>query len=118
MITQVDNHRGGKAVFSYSPSTGYRTLSGTLQNEKLPFIVQTLSKQVFTDSVTGVSSTETFEYGSGSYYYDSSDIWGREYVGFGHVTISDTKSKKDIYFHQSKNSKINPLKYNDHIAKK
>lgn len=118
MITQVDNHRGGKAIFTYAPSTGYRTLSGSLQNEKLPFIVQTLSKQVFTDSVTGVSSTETFEYGSGSYYYDSSDIWGREYVGFGHVMISDSKSKKDIYFHQSKNSELNPLKYNDHIAKK
>lgn len=63
------------ASFQYAPSTGYRTGSGNLQNSVLPFVVQTLSKQVLTDTVTGISSTEMYSYGSGHYYYDSTDIW-------------------------------------------
>jgi hypothetical protein len=118
MITGIDNHRGGKAVFEYAPSTGYRTGSGTLQNNTLPFVVQTLSKQMLTDQVTGISSIENYSYGSGSYYYDATDIWGREYVGFARVGIRDNITDKTLYFHQSQTADPDPLKYQDHIAKK
>jgi RHS repeat-associated protein len=118
MITGVDNHRGWKAIFSYAPSTGYRTEGGDLKNSTLPFVVQTLSKQVFTDTVTGVSSTEDYEYEGGHYYYDATDLWGREYVGFARVNIRDGKTEKSLFFHQSQTASLDPLKYNDHIAKK
>ena len=62
MITSIDNSRGGKARFEYTPSTAYRTGSGTLTNNKLPFIAQTLSRQLLEDSITGVKSDETYEY--------------------------------------------------------
>ncbi len=62
MITGVDNHRGGVAQFQYAPSTGYRSGSGNLANSALPFVVQTLSKKVLTDTVTGISSTENYSY--------------------------------------------------------
>ncbi|MBP9812719.1 hypothetical protein KBC86_05015, partial [Candidatus Gracilibacteria bacterium] len=73
---------------------------------------------VLTDTVTGISSTENYSYGSGNYYYDSTDIWGREYVGFARVSIRDNKTDKTLYFHQSQTASPDPLKYQDHIAKK
>lgn len=118
MITGIDNHRGGKAIFEYAPSTGYRNGSGTLQNNTLPFVVQTLSKQVLIDQVTGITATESYSYGSGNYYYDTTDIWGREYVGFARVGIRDNTTDKTLYFHQSQTADPDPLKYQDHIAKK
>lgn len=81
-------------------------------------MVMTLSKQTLEDAVTGIKSEESYSYSGGHYYYDSADLWGREYVGFGQVTISDEKAKKVLYFHQSQTSDPNPLKYQDHISKK
>jgi RHS repeat-associated protein len=118
MIASVDNSRWGKARFEYAPSTGYRDNSWSLMNTNLPFTVMTLSRQTFEDSVTGIQSEESYSYSSGHYYYDSSDLWGREYVGFGEVTISDDKTKKVLYFHQSQTSWVSLFKYQDHISKK
>ncbi len=118
LITGIDNARWGKATFEYSPSTGYRDNSGTLLNEHLPFMVMTLSKQILEDGVTGIRSKEAYSYSWGHYYYDPSDLWGREYVGFGQVTVSDEKTKKILYFHQSQTAVSNALKYQDHISKK
>jgi RHS repeat-associated protein len=118
MITSVDNSRWGKSRFEYAPSTGYRDNSGSLLNTNLPFTVITLSKQIFEDSVTWINSEESYSYSGWHYYYDSTDLWGREYVGFGEVTISDDKTKKILSFHQSQTSWVTPLKYQDHISKK
>jgi RHS repeat-associated protein len=118
MIVGIDNNRWGKANFEYTPSTGYRDGSGTLLNSKLPFMVMTLSRQVLEDTVTGIKSEESYSYSGGHYYYDPTDFWGREYVGFGQVSITDEKVKKVLYFHQSQTAWDNPLKYQDHISKK
>lgn len=80
--------------------------------------MQTLSKQVLTDTVTGISSTESYSYASGAYYYDTTDLWGREYVGFARVNIRDKNTDTSMYFHQSQTASPDPLKYQDHIAKK
>ena len=117
-IVGVDNHRWWKALYEYSPSTGYRNASGALRNESLPFTVQTISKQTLIDDVTGLKSVESYTYDGGHYYYDSTDIWWREYVWFARVNIIDDKAEKNIYFHQSQSSKPNPLKFQDHIQKK
>lgn len=43
-------------------------------------MVMTLSRQILEDSITGIQSDETYTYAGGHYYYDSTDLWGREYV--------------------------------------
>ncbi len=116
-IIGIDNGRGGKATFEYTPSTTYRNGSGDLLST-IPFIVQTLSKSRLEDTITWVKTEESHTYENGHYYYDSSDIWGREYVGFGKVTTTDTDSREVLYFHQSQTAPSAPGKYQDHIMKK
>lgn len=118
LITRIDNNRWAQSLFEYTPSTTFRDGSGWLLNNKMPFVVMTLSKRVSEDMITGLRSQESYEYAGWHYYYDMSDIWGREYVGFANVTITDDRMRKVIYFHQSHNSDVDKLKFQDHISKK
>lgn len=118
MIQVIDNHRGWRVISSYAPSTMYRWEDGELQNKNLPFVVNTLIRQVFEDTVTGINKEESYSYGSWHYYFDEKDIWGREYVGFWKVTIEDESLRTDMYFHQSENTDKVPEKFDDHIRKK
>lgn len=120
LLTKIDNNKGATISMSYTPSTGYKT-DGKLANAKLPILLMTLSKIDYLDSITGQTSNETFEYAGGNYYYDSSDLFGREYAGFYQTTVTDDTLRKQIsYFHQSQTSTDgNSLgEWQDHISKK
>lgn len=120
LLTNIDNGRGGIIGLSYTPSTGYKK-DGVLTNGKLPILLMTLSKIDYTDSITGQKSFETFEYAGGNYYYDSKDLYGREYAGFYQTTVTDDTGNKQIsYFHQSQTSSNGSIlgEWQDHISKK
>lgn len=120
LLTKIDNGRGGTIGLSYTPSTGYKK-DGVLANNKLPILLMTLSKIDYTDSITWQKSSESFEYAGGSYYYDASDLYGREYTGFYQTTVTDDTGRKQVsYFHQSQNSASGSTlgEYQDHISKK
>lgn len=117
-ITLIENGRWGRVYFEYAPSTSYRNAVWDLTNQKVPFIVSTLSKKIFEDIVTWLRSTEEYTYENGHYYYDENDIWWREYAGFWKVTVTEENSISVFSFHQSQSSEPQEWKVDDHIAKK
>jgi|GEM_PF-3127947 len=118
LLQSFKNNRGGSMNFFYAPSTSYQNGNG-LQN-KVPFIVKTLNKIQFLDSVAGSSFEENFSYSGAHYFIDYADVFGREYAGFHEVTKSEPGRITKTYFHQSQFSTNDESRgeYEDHISKK
>lgn len=120
LLTSLHTHSGLKVDFTYKPSVFYKE-DGQNANSKLPFNTKTLHVISYLDEVTSQTYTETYDYAGGDYYYDSSDIYGREYAGFHKVSKTDSLGKKEVtYFHQWQGSEDGSIKgeYQDHISKK
>lgn len=80
MLKDVNINNGLKIHYEYKPSVFYKNSKGENSNSKLSFNMKTLNTITVTDSTTGVSSRDTYDYADGAYYYDAQDLYGREYA--------------------------------------
>ena len=120
LLTNIKTSKGLNIDFKYTPASFYKD-NGKMLNPKLPFNVKTLSNITYIDSVTGNKLSEDYSYEGWFYYYNSWDIYAREYAWFSKVKKSDNLWKTEIYyFHQWQwsfdGSEL--WEYNDNINKK
>lgn len=80
---------GGTAELVYKPSTAYRTKAQGLANANLPFSIPTIHTVTTQAQEAGPTSTTTYTYAGGHYYFDSADSFKREYVGFHEVHATE-----------------------------
>ena len=121
LLKHITDNKWLQVGFEYKPSVFYKDNEWNNLNPSLPFNLKTLHKISYLDTTTGVNNQETFEYAWGAFYFDPSDLYGREYAWFARVTKTDIAWKKEIYyFHQWANSIDNPelWEFEDHISKK
>ena len=112
---------GAEVEVGYLPSHVYRDSAG-LPN-KLPFVIQMLHKITYKDLVFNTTSTKSFEYHQPHYFYDSANVFTREYAGFHEVIVEDDSAITKTYFHQSELASDNSQsssqgEFEDHISKK
>ncbi len=75
LVSEIDNGLGKKTTLSYTPSSEY-------QNERLPFIIQTVSSVTMDDgNPLGTQTTTAYKYSGGLF-----DLVSRELRGFETVT--------------------------------
>ncbi len=121
LLKTIKNNVAGEISLEYLPSTTYKDSTGSFN--RLPFIVQTLSKSTHKDLVTSTALVKTFTYTGGHYFYDAANVFGREYAGFHEVVSNDTFGTTKTYFHQSQFAPDNTQsssqgEFDDHISKK
>lgn len=89
-LTGIDASSGAHTAVTYAPST--------LPNPNLFFPLQVVSSVVTTDGL-GNSSTLSYAYQNGAYYYAAP--FDRRFAGFGKVTKTDELGNVTVdYFHQ------------------
>lgn len=121
LLTSISRNTGLRINFSYKPSVFYADENGKKLNPDLPFNMKTLHEIRYKDAVSWNELIEKYEYANGAFYFDSQDLYGRQYAGFGKVTKTDSLWEKEVsYFHQWANSLNFPElgEYEDHISKK
>ncbi len=117
LLKTIHNGRGGDIGLEYKSSTAYK-------NTTVPFVIKTLYKVSFIDSVTGLKNTKTYDYIGGNFYFDPTNIFQRGYTGFSKVRIiSDNGTYTEDSFHQSESDSNNVQnatlgEFDDHISKK
>jgi len=117
LLSKIDNWRWLTTSLEYKSSPLY-------QNTTVPFIIKTLNKVVYNDSITGLNYSKTYDYYGWNFYFDPTNIYNRWYTWFSKVKIiDDDLSYKFVYFHQSDSDKNNPndslnWEFEDHISKK
>lgn len=120
-LKKISTNTGLQVQFEYKPSVFYKDDSGKNLNPRLPFNMRTLHKINYEDVSTWLKRQEIYTYADGAFYFDKSDLYGREYAGFWKVTRKLSTWNRDIYyFHQGKNSVDKPelWEFDDHISKK
>ena len=90
-LASVNNGIGGTTTLEYEPSSSY-------DNQRLPFIVQTLSLVTVNDG-NGNTSGTTYNYYGGYFDYDDRSFWGFNYVSATapNGTMSESWFINDIY---------------------
>ncbi|MFA4846276.1 MAG: FG-GAP-like repeat-containing protein, partial [Patescibacteria group bacterium] len=109
LLTSVTSSYGGETSVSYTSS-----VDGGVQ-ENLPFILQVV-ESITTDDGLGGTSTESFSYEEGDFYYADED--DRQFAGFGKVTKTDGVGNTIVsLFHQGNETNSTQGEATDVIAK-
>ncbi len=88
---------GGSYGVTYKSSAQYKDQSGNLLNPSLPLVVTTVAAVTVNDGY-GSSSTTSYSYADGYYYYASPS--DRKFAGFGVVTETRPDAIIKTYYHQ------------------
>jgi len=114
LATTLTYESGGSTSVTYKTTPQY-TSGSALSNPKLPHILHTVY-QLSNDSAFGVTSTSTFKYEDGLYYY--SDAFNRQFAGFEKVTKTDSASNAvKTFYHQGNTTNSSIGEYSDHASK-
>ncbi|MBI5794240.1 VCBS repeat-containing protein, partial [Candidatus Uhrbacteria bacterium] len=109
LLTSVVDSKGAQTSVSYTSS-----VEDGVQ-EDLPFILQVV-EHITTDDGFGNTSTESFSYEEGDYYYADED--DRQFSGFGKVTETDGVGNTTVtYIHQGNATNTVKGEATDTIAK-
>lgn len=117
LLSKIDNWRWLTTSLEYKSSALYK-------NTTVPFILKTLYKVDYSDSITGLKYSKTYDYYGWNFYFDPTNVYNRGYTWFSKVKIIDDDwSYKFVYFHQSDTDVNNPndilnWEFEDHISKK
>ncbi len=114
LLTRITYSEGGKTDITYKATPLY-TIGSSLSNPNLPFIIDTV-QAIITNDGFGNTSTTTYSYEGGKYYYNNA--FDRKFAGFAKVTKTD--SVGDItktYFHQGDSTNSAIGEYLDHSSK-
>lgn len=114
-IVQVVSPRGASTTIAYKPSSLYIDGTGVRYNAKLPFVFDTVNS-ISTDDGFSTTTTATFEYGGGAFYYGAPH--DKRFAGFATSTTIDALANKRITFlHQGNFSNSNEGEIDDHFSK-
>lgn len=115
MVSGIGLSTGGSITISYKSSANNVDGSGKTLNPSLPFTVDTVSNIATSDGLGGTSST-TYSYKDGSYYYNNST--DRKFAGFNSITSTNNAGfvTKNFY-HQGNSSDSSHGEYNDSASK-
>ncbi len=114
LLTRITYPTGGKTDITYKATPLYLTGS-SLSNPNLPFIIDTVQTLTTNDGF-GNTSTTTYSYEGGKYYYNNA--FDRKLSGFAKITKTDSVGNvtKD-YYHQGDATNSSQGEYLDHISK-
>ncbi|MFA5820836.1 MAG: RHS repeat-associated core domain-containing protein [Candidatus Gracilibacteria bacterium] len=114
LLKKVHYSSGSESTITYKPTTAYKSGSA-LDNPKLPINVYTVSS-ITTDDGFGNTSTNTYEYEGGQYFYNNP--YDRKFAGFAKVTKIDPDNNKTVqFFHQGNESSSQFGEYQDQKSK-
>lgn len=115
LLSAVTLPTGGTIGVTYKASTQYRDAVGNLLNPKLPLIIWTVEK-ITTDDKNGNSSSVSYSYADGNYFYNGP--FDRKLAGFGAVTTTDVDGNvRKTYFHQGNENNQTQGEYGDEYWK-
>lgn len=114
LLSTITFPTGGITNVSYRPSPLYLN-SGSRLNPNLPFLLQTVY-QITNGNNQGVTSTVTYNYEGGKYYYNNP--YDRKFAGFAAITKTDSASNSvKTFYHQGDSTNSSQGEYNDIAAK-
>ncbi|MBI2416008.1 MAG: DUF2380 domain-containing protein [Candidatus Kerfeldbacteria bacterium] len=89
---------GGIYTYTYQATSAYTNNNGELLNANLPSTYNTV-RSVTSDNGFGETTTTTYEYADGAFYY--ADQYNRRFAGFGSIiTTNDLGESTTTYYHQ------------------
>ncbi len=107
LLTNIALPTGGETAVAYQPST--------IPNPGLFFPLEVVDT-ITTDDGLGHTSTSSYEYEDGDYYYN--DEYDRKFAGFGKVTNTDGAGNVTIdYFHQGNSTDSTHGESTDDVSK-
>ncbi len=114
LLSSITYPQGGKTDITYKATPLYSTGS-SLSNPNLPFIMDTVQSLVTNDSF-GNTSTTTYSYEGGKYYYNNA--FDRKFAGFGKITRTDAVGNvAKTYYHQGDSTNSAQGEFSDHSSK-
>lgn len=114
-LKRVTFPQGGYSETTYKKSSKYVDGSGDILNPSLPIPFDTVY-QISTIDGNGNTSTDTYSYEGGLYYYNT--YADRKPAGFAKVTKTDSAGTKVItYFHQGNSTNSSQGEYSDDVSK-
>lgn len=90
ILTSIDHSTGSTTSIEYSTSSAY-------ENPNLPIVIDVVSEITVEDGM-GDSTSTTFSYEDGEYYYASE--YDRQFARFGVITKTETDRESLSYFNQ------------------
>ncbi|HRG68806.1 MAG TPA: SpvB/TcaC N-terminal domain-containing protein, partial [Saprospiraceae bacterium] len=106
---------GGYIDFVYKNSPLYKDASNNQLNTHLPLTLMTVH-QITTNDLNGVSSTDTYSYEGGEYFFSTWD--NRKPSGFSKITKKDNLGIQSIsYYHQGNTTNSSKGEFADHYSK-
>ena len=113
-LVQITSSQGSVSTITYKPSTQY-TSGGSLLNPHSPMVLETVS-QIATSDAFGNTSTESYAYSGGSFYFTGP--FDRKFAGFNKVTTTDPAGNVSInYYHQGDSTDSSNGEYSDQRSK-
>lgn len=115
LLSGIETPDGATSSISYKVSSKYYDENNDLLNPELPIIVTTVSS-IETNDGFGVTSSDSFIYSDGDYYFGGS--YDRKFAGFGLVTETDSVGNvTKTYYHQGNDTETSLGEYSDHSSK-
>jgi RHS repeat-associated protein len=102
-LTTIHSGKGGTITASYKNTPEYQSADGEILNPDLPFSIQTVSSVTTEDGLTG-TSTVTYDYSGGKYYY--ANEFDRQFAGFATITKTESARITKTYYLQDERAKI------------
>ena len=116
VLSTITSPAGAVTTVTYTPSTHYVDSSGNLLNPKLPLVIETVSGISTTDPVSGTTSSTTYSYSGGSYFYNNA--FDRKFAGFNEVTTTDALGNTTkTYYHTGTGTDTAHGEYADNESK-
>ncbi|MFA5793021.1 MAG: RHS repeat-associated core domain-containing protein [Candidatus Gracilibacteria bacterium] len=96
LLESITSSYGSTTTIEYAPSTEFN-------NPELPFVIDVVASTTVEDGL-GTSSTATYSYEGGEYYYV--DEFDRQFAGFSKITKTEDERVTNTYFEQDERAKI------------
>jgi RHS repeat-associated protein len=115
LLNRITFSQGGTKTITYKASGRYQDGSNKLLNPKLPYTIDTASK-IETNDGRATTTSDSYGYESGSYYYSSP--FDHRLSGFGKITRTDASGTiTNVFYHQGDTSSSTLGEYNDRWSK-
>ena len=114
-LKKITFPQGGFITIDYKNSPKYKDGSGNTSNPNLPLSLTTVN-QITTSDGNATSSTESYTYEGGVYYFNAWD--DRKLAGFSKITKKDNYGNKTVkYYHQGNATNSSQGEFADHVSK-
>ncbi|MGH9760691.1 MAG: toxin TcdB middle/N-terminal domain-containing protein, partial [Blastocatellia bacterium] len=99
LLTGITEPTGAQTTISYKVASSYQNPDGTQASPQLPLPLHVVANVSVSDTVGSVTTSDTYFYKNGSYFYGGP--FDRRFAGFGVITDTDALGNvTTTYFHQ------------------